>query len=149
MLLCVLSPFGGFAAVRLFILCVFCGCSWLLWVGVFLLVLCVCLGLDKVSFKSGSVMECLSFFIYGHWKIFWIYYSWSLNVCITLDHDLLAFIFSTENLAIILRSLPLYIPWSFFATLNILYLFCMIFMWWGDFFFGSVCFVFCEHLVPS
>ena len=35
------SPSLGFAAVRSSIVLCFCGCSQLLWVGVFLLVLCI------------------------------------------------------------------------------------------------------------
>ena len=61
----------------------------------------------------------------------------SLNVCLMLDHDLLAFIVSSEKSGVILIGLPLYVTWPFpFSDLNILSLFCMfsvlIIMWQRD-----------------
>ena len=51
---------------------------------------------------------------------------WSLNVCIMLNHDLLAFIVSNKKSGIILIGLPFYVTWPFsFAALNILSLFYM------------------------
>ena len=65
---------------------------------------------------------------------------WSLNICIMLDHDLLAFIDSNVKSGVILIGLPLCVTWPFsFAALNILSLLCvcsvLIVMWPGDFFF--------------
>ena len=76
----------------------------------------------------------------GYSSLGW--HPWSLNVCITLDHDLLDFIVSNEKSGVILIGLPLYVTWSFsFAALNIFSLFCMfsvlIIIWQGDFFFWS------------
>ena len=78
----------------------------------------------------------------------------SLNVCIILDHDLLAFIVSNEKSDVILIGLPLYVTWPFsFAALNILSLLCMfsvlIIMWREDFFLDPVYLVFCKLLVSS
>ena len=54
------------------------------------------------------------------------WHPWSLNVCITLDHDFLAFIVSIEKSGVILVGLHLYVTWSFsFAALNFLSLLCM------------------------
>ena len=74
----------------------------------------------------------------GYSSLGW--YLSSLNVCITLAQDLLAFIFSIEKSCVILIHLPLYVTWPFsFAALNILSLVCMfsvlIIMWTGDFIF--------------
>ena len=64
-------------------------------------------------------------------SIFGYSLSWhpcSLNVYITLDQDLLAFIVSIENSSVILIGLPLYITWPFsFAALYILYFVCLLF----------------------
>ena len=68
------------------------------------------------------------------------WHPWSLNICITLDQDLLAFIVSNEKSGVILIGLPFRVTWSFsFAVLNVLSLFCvlsvLIIMWRGDFVF--------------
>ena len=63
----------------------------------------------------------------GYSSLDW--HPWSLNalnVCIMLDHNLLAFIVSNEKSGVILIGLPLCITWPFpFVTLNILTLLCM------------------------
>ena len=54
------------------------------------------------------------------------WHPWALNVCITLDQDLLAFIVPIERSGVILIVLPLNVTWPFpFAALNILSLLCM------------------------
>ena len=73
----------------------------------------------------------------GYSSLGW--HPWSLNVCITLDQDLLAFIASIEKSGVILTGMSLYVTWDFsFAALNSFFsLFCMfsvlIIMWQGDF----------------
>ena len=60
----------------------------------------------------------------GYSSLGW--HLWSLNVCIMLDHYLVAFIVSTEKSGVILIGLPLCVTWPFsFAALNILSLLCM------------------------
>ena len=70
------------------------------------------------------------------------WHLWSLNVCIMIDHALLALIVSNEKSGIILIGLPLYLDWSFsFAALNILftlYVNFSIIMWQEDFFVSSL-----------
>ena len=100
------------------------------WVGDFLLVLCIGL---SVWLGIVWIWFCLkiSCFIHLWWlKVLLGIVVWaeirSLNVCIMLDQDLLAFIVSIEMSGIILIVLPLHVTWSFpFAALNILSLLCM------------------------
>ena len=82
----------------------------------------------NILFSLSMVIE--SFAGYSH--LGW--HPWSLNVCITLDHNFPIFIVSIEKSGVILIGLPLHVTLSFpFAALNIIFLFCMfsvlIIMW--------------------
>ena len=88
----------------------------------------------------------------GYSSLGW--HPWYLNIFIMFDHDLLAFIVSTEKSGVILFSLPLHVTWPFsFVALNFISLFCifnvLFIMWRGDFFFDPVYLVFCKLLVAS
>ena len=61
----------------------------------------------------------------------------------TLDHDLLAFIVSSEKSGVILTGLSLYVTWPFsFAALNILYSVCKEAFFWNQSIWGSVSFLY-------
>ena len=101
---------------------------------------------------SWNILFCPSIVIEsfaGYSSLDW--HPCSLNVFITLDHDLLAFIVSNEKSGIILIGLPFmflglfcsssyYFSTVYFSVLNI--------MWQGDFFY-PVYLVFCKLLLNS
>ena len=140
-------PFLGISCYEITSCLCFCWCSQFPWVEVLLLVFCVGLGLwigllnlvlsCNILFCPSMVIESFA----GYRSLGW--HLWSLNVCIMLDQDLLAFIVSIEKSGIFLIGMPLYVTWPFsFAALNILSLFfvvsVLIIMWQKDFFGSSL-----------
>ena len=87
----------------------------------------------NILFSLSIIIESFSEYCSLGWHL------WSLNVCIMIDYNLLAFIVSNEKSGVILISLPSYVIWTFyFASLNILSLiciFCVLIIMWREGFF--------------
>ena len=116
---CVFFPFFGICCCVIICCLWLCACNQLPCVGVFLLALSLVLG-----FWLG-IGEILCFA--GYSSLGW--HSWSLNVCIMLEQDLLAFIVSIEKSIVILISLSLYVTWHFSLVFFLYSVFCMFSVW--------------------
>lgn len=91
----------------------------------------------NILFCPSMVIESFT----GYSSLGW--HMWSLHVCITLDHDLLAFIVSNEKSVVILIGLPLYVTWPLSLQLLIFFLSSVCLVLWllcgkGTFLFQSI-----------